>query len=115
MLMREAKALELADRGRVVRDGDSWLVFSLNGPEKYRVTLAPLYCSCPDFETRHEDCKHTLAARIASTRPANDFRTERKPETPPVVWPKKTYSQPNWPAYEAAQVNEKDEFLGLLH
>jgi transposase len=115
MLMREAKALELADRGRVVRDGDGWVVFSLNGPEKYRVTLEPLYCSCPDFETRHEDCKHTLACKIASTRPANDPRTEHKPETPPVVWPRKTYSQPDWPAYEAAQVNEKDEFLGLLH
>jgi transposase/predicted nucleic acid-binding Zn finger protein len=114
MLMREAKALELADRGRVVRNGDGWLVFSLNGPEKYRVTLEPLYCSCPDFETRHEDCKHSLAVRIASTRPADDQRTERKPETPPVVWPKKTYSQ-DWPAYEAAQVNEKDEFLGLLY
>jgi transposase len=114
MLMREAKAVELADRGRVVRDGDSWLVFSLNSSETYRVTLAPLCCTCPDFETRREECKHTLAARIISTRPANDFRTECKPETPPVVWPKKTYKQ-NWPAYEAAQVNEKDEFLGLLH
>ncbi|HVS34977.1 MAG TPA: transposase [Gemmataceae bacterium] len=115
MLMREAKAIELADRGRAVRDGAGWVVFSLNGPEKYRVTLEPLYCSCPDFETRHEDCKHTLACKIAATRPANDARTEQKPETPPVVWPRKTYSQPDWVAYEAAQVNEKDEFLGLLH
>ena len=115
MDMREAKAIELADRGRVVRDGDGWVVFSLNGPEKYKVTLEPLFCSCPDFETRHEDCKHTMAARIASTREGQDFRTEEKPKTPPVVWPRKTYAQPDWPAYEAAQVNEKDEFLGLLH
>ncbi len=115
MDMREAKALELADRGRVVRDGDGWVVFSLNGPEKYRVTLDPLHCSCPDFETRHIDCKHTMAARIASTREGQDFRTEEKPKTPPVKWPRKTYSQPDWPAYVAAQVNEKDEFLGLLH
>jgi transposase len=114
MNTREAKALELADRGRVVRDGDGWVVFSLSGPEKYRVTLDPLHCTCPDFETRHEACKHSLAARIASTRPANDARTEPKPETPPVQWPRKTYSQ-DWPTYEAAQVNEKDEFLGLLH
>ena len=55
------------------------------------------------------------AARIASTRPTDDARTEQKPEHPPVQWPRKTYSQPDWPAYEAAQVNEKDEFLGLLH
>ena len=50
-----------------------------------------------------------------ATRPVNDQRTETRPQHPPVQWPRKTYAQPNWPAYEAAQVNEKDEFLGLLH
>jgi transposase len=116
MHMREAKALELADRDRVIRDGNGWVVFSLNGPERYRVTLAPSHCVCPDFETRHEDCKHILSARIAASREGQDFgRTEEKLETPPVQWPRKSYTQPDWSAYEAAQVNEKDEFLGLLH
>jgi transposase len=114
MEMREAKALELADRGRVVADKGSWLVFSLSGPEKYTVTLEPPLCSCPDFETRHEACKHVLATKIFVSRQGCDFRTEPNPETPPVKWPRPTYRQ-DWPAYEAAQTNEKDEFLVLLH
>ena len=76
---------------------------------------APLFCTCPDFETRHEDCKHTMAARLTLTREGQDFRTDEKPDYPPAQWPRKTYAQPDWPAYEAAQTNEKDEFLILLH
>jgi transposase len=115
MDMREAKAIELADRGRVVREGTGWVVFSLSGPGKYRVTLDPAHCDCGDFELRHEPCKHLMAAQIAASREGQDFRTEHDPKTPPIVWPpRKTYKQ-KWPEYEAAQVNEKDEFLGLLH
>jgi len=33
---REAKAIELADRGRVVRQDSGWLVFSLNSLNRYR-------------------------------------------------------------------------------
>jgi transposase/predicted nucleic acid-binding Zn finger protein len=110
---REAKAVELADRGRVVRNEGKWLVFSLSGPERYEVTLEPLFCTCPDFETRHEDCKHTMAVRIALSREGCDFRTESKPEHPPVVWPRKTYRQ-DWPNYDLSQQREKTEFQRLL-
>ncbi|HEY7309573.1 MAG TPA: transposase [Gemmataceae bacterium] len=113
MHIREAKAIELADRGRVVRNGDKFLVFSLSSPERYDVTLSPLFCTCPDFETRHEDCKHTMAARIALSREGCDYRTEPTPETPPVVWPRKTYEQ-DWPNYDLAQQYEKAEFQRLL-
>src|SRR4051812_21952285 len=108
MNTREAKAIELADRGRVIKQADHWLVFSLSSTEKYKVTLEPLLCTCADFDTRHEHCKHTMAARIALSREGCDFRTDHKPETPPIVWPRKTYAQPDWPNYEAAQTNEKD-------
>jgi transposase len=114
MNTREAKATELADRGRVVKQVDHWLVFSLTSTEKYKVTLSPLFCSCPDFDTTHEHCKHTMATRITLSRESCDFRTEHKPAEPPIVWPRKTYEQ-DWPSYEAAQTNEKDEFLLLLH
>jgi transposase len=110
---REAKAIELADRDRVIRNGNKWLVFSLNGPERYEVTLQPLFCTCPDFETRHEDCKHTMAARITLSREGCDFRTESKPEHPPVQWPRKTYKQ-DWPNYDLSQQNERAEFRRLL-
>jgi transposase len=111
--IREAKAIELADRGRVVRNGDKWFVFSLNSADRYEITLEPLSCTCPDFELRQETCKHTLAARIVLSREGCDFRTERQPEEPPVKWPRKSYPQ-NWPAYDAAQKHEKEEFLQLL-
>lgn len=110
---REAKAVELADRGRVVRNGDKWLVFSLTSTDRYEVTLEPLLCTCPDFELRHEDCKHTMAARITLSREGCDFRTEVKPEHPPVVWPRKTYKQ-DWTNYDLAQKNEKREVRQLL-
>jgi len=113
MNTREAKAIELADRGRCIRTGDKWLVFSLTSTERYEVTLDPLLCTCPDFELRHEDCKHTLAVRIALSREGFDHRTEPKPEYPPVQWPRKTYKQ-DWPNYNLAQQNEKGEFQRLL-
>jgi hypothetical protein len=113
MNAREAKAIELADRGRVVKQADHWLVFSLTSAEKYRVSLSPLSCSCPDFELRQDGCKHTMAARITLSREGSDFRTEQKPEEPPIVWPRKTYAQ-DWPVYNAAQKAEKAEFLQLL-
>src|SRR5260370_36299116 len=83
MNTREAKAVELADRGRVVADKGGWLVFSLNGPEKYTVTLEPPFCSCPDFETRHAACKHVLATKIFASRPWCDFRNQDKPQEAP--------------------------------
>ncbi len=114
MDIREAKAVELADRGRVVKSSNGWLVFSLSSSERYHVTLSPLCCTCGDFELRQEPCKHILAVQISLSREGFDLRTEHKPETPPVKWPRKTYKQ-DWPAYCSAQTNEKDEFLVLLH
>lgn len=113
MNLRQQKALELADRDRVIRSGDKWLVFSLNGPERYFVTLSPLFCSCPDFELRHEECKHTMAVRIFVTRNETRNRVEADLATPPIKWPRKTYKQ-DWPNYDLAQQNEQAEFRGLL-
>jgi hypothetical protein len=114
MSTREIKAKELADRGRVVCDGSDWLVFSLTSPEKYQVSLDPLFCSCPDFELRQEECKHTLAVRLTVTRRAERLRPGPHPQTPPVQHKKPSYPQ-DWSNYNAAQANEKDEFLPLLH
>ncbi len=114
MEVREAKALELADRGRVVKDGARWFVFSLNGPERYTVTLTPESCDCPDWEARHEGCKHTLAARLVQSREGGAAKPEPGTELlPPFPWPKKSYAQ-DWPNYDRAQNQEKAEFQRLL-
>lgn len=111
--IREAKAIELADRGRAVRNGREWFVFSLSSAERYNVRLDPIYCSCGDFELRHEECKHIMAARLTLSREGRGFRTKKHPTTPPVVWPRPTYGQ-DWPNYDLAQQNEKPEFQRLL-
>jgi SWIM zinc finger len=114
MEARSLKAQEPADRGRVVRDGDGWLVYSLTSVERYRVALVPPSCSCPDFELRRDDCKHRAAVRIICSRKGSLNVREEPITLPPVAWPRKTYQQPDWAAYDAAQMNEKDEFFPLL-
>jgi SWIM zinc finger len=114
---RQEKAQELASRGRVVRQADHWLVFSLTSTEKYRVTLDPVSCSCPDYELRQEPCKHVLAVRIDVAQNGSDTPCGKKPrqmtEEEPIKRQRPTYKQ-DWPSYDAAQKNEKDEFLPLL-
>ncbi len=113
MDIREQKAVELADRGRVVKRPNGWLIYSLNSSEKYFVTVLPLSCTCADFELRQEPCKHVLAVQITLSREASGSLTEQSTETPPINWPRKTYQQ-DWPNYDAAQENEKREFRYLL-
>lgn len=113
MNIREEKAIELANRGRVVKRPNGWLVYSLNSSEKYYVTILPLSCTCPDFELRQEPCKHILAVQIVLSREASGSPAEQNPETLPIRWPRKTYRQ-DWPNYDAAQQNEKREFQCLL-
>jgi transposase len=112
---RQIKARELAERGRVVRQGDHWLVFSLSSPNKYRVTLDPPACTCLDFDVRQEPCKHILAVREALAEGRDDKSPgwAKGPKEEPARSPRKTYPQ-DWPAYDAAQTNEKAELMTLL-
>lgn len=69
------------------------------------------HCTCPDFECRQLRCKHIFAVEYTIQREyTNDGETETLTETLTV---KKTYKQ-EWTAYNAAQVNEKDQFQSLL-
>lgn len=111
METRELKALEIAARARVTRDGDDWIVPSQSSSRKYRVHLDPDSCTCDDFELRQQPCKHILAAKIIRERDGGDpgpvIDTSELPK-------KKTYKQ-NWPAYKQAQNEEKRRFQKLLH
>ena len=65
------------------------------------------YCSCPDFELRRLPCKHIFSVEYLIRREERDgVITETKAV-------RVTYKQ-DWPAYNAAQVNEGDHFLVLL-
>jgi transposase len=117
---REIKGLQIAAKSKLQRsdDGHRWFVPSQTrgkgGDYYYVVKPDPVkpFCSCPDFEARHLTCKHLYAVEFTIQREyTDDGETQTVTET---VTVKKTYKQ-EWPAYNAAQVNEKDEFQKLLH
>src|SRR5215213_10336322 len=68
---RETKALEIADRLKLVRNANNiWIVPSQSGPKQYTVTADPetLHCTCPDFEHRQLRCKHIYAVEYTIQR-----------------------------------------------
>lgn len=118
---RQQRGLEIAARCRVVRRGLGWSVPSQSGAGKYTVTGLPFSmdgdaprCTCPDYETRAVKCKHIIAVEYVIERERNRDGSTTVTETVRVTETvKRTYAQ-NWPAYNAAQTNEKDKFLVLL-
>jgi transposase len=113
--IREAKAREIADRFRIVGNGERWLVPSQTGPGKYIVrkpTEERADCTCPDFETRREPCKHVLAVRYVIEQEMNPDGTTTVTETFEVT--KRTTYPQDWPAYNKAQTTEQDYFQVLL-
>lgn len=115
---REQRGIEIAARFRLVRRERDWSVPSQSGEGRYTVSGADAdtpRCSCPDFAARGEACKHIYAVRIVIQREfAFDGQTVTETETVNITKTvRKTYPQ-NWPAYNAAQTNEKDRFMVLL-
>ncbi len=110
--MRELKALEIAARSRITFDGKAWSVPSQTSPTgSYRVLLAPAFsCTCEDFQLTNKPCKHIVAARLVRER---DGIEDAPPIDTSSIPKKPTYRQ-DWPAYNAAQTNEKDHFQDLL-
>src|SRR5207244_656369 len=117
---REQRGLVIAAKAKLERASDGrWFVPSQSGRVTehghcYVVKPDPAHphCTCPDFTARHLRCKHIYAVEIVVQREyTDDGETQTYTET---VTVKKTYKQ-EWPAYNAAQVNEKSEFQKLLY
>ena len=70
-------------------------------------------CNCPDFETRQQPCKHIHAVEclIVLETITDAFQTITTTKTQVI---KVTYKQ-NWPAYNAAQTEEKERLIVLLN
>src|SRR6267154_4938271 len=115
---RERLGLEIAALSKIARKGPVWLVPSQSGKGRYTVCPDPTnpHCSCPDHEETHERCKHLFAVEFVMRREQNSDGTETITQTMTLTKTIKrpTYPQ-NWPAYNAAQVNEKREFQALLY
>lgn len=117
---RELRGLEIAAKAKLQRQGDVWYVPSQSGNSPHsgggqyivKPDISNPSCTCPDHEVRRVKCKHIFAVEYTIQREyATDGETSTLTET---VTVRKTYKQ-EWPAYNAAQTNEKDQFQSLLH
>lgn len=111
MQRREQRGIEIAESGLLVQTGDIWLVSSQSGRGRYsvRYNSGSSYCTCPDHDTHGDKCKHIWAVE-------HFLRQNRKPvevERRSAVRNRQSHSQ-DWRAYNAAQTNEKAQFLDLL-
>lgn len=114
---REQRGLVIAATAKLQKsdDGYRWFVPSQTKgcQNTYTVKPDPAHpqCTCPDFTARQQRCKHIYATEIVIQREyTDDGETQTFTET---VTVKQTYKQ-EWTAYNAAQVNEKDQFQSLL-
>lgn len=110
---REQRGRELARRSReqIKPFGQHWAVPSATDPEgrsAYMVDLARGTCTCPDYATRGVKCKHAHAVEYVIIWQDNGDGTVTE-----TVAVRRTYSQ-HWPSYNAAQVNEQEDFEKLL-
>ncbi len=113
---RQQRDLEIGATANIIRAGAAWTVPSQSGKGRYTVRAdndAP-HRTCPDHETRGLKCKHIFAVEYAISRERNSDGSTTVMETVTVQKTiKHTYPQ-NWPAYNAAQTQEKERFLDLL-
>jgi transposase len=112
---REIKGLEIAAKSQLTRKGNVWSVPSQSHKEgKYKVALTDEKpeCTCRDYEFRNDTCKHILAVEYTIEREQTADGQTVVTETVKVT--RKTYPQ-NWPAYNAAQTQEKSQLQGLLY
>ncbi len=108
---RQSKALHIAATTALAPANGRWKVPSQSSAGKsYTVAITSdgsWFCSCADHEETLVACKHILAVEVTIQRETGTSATAFSEVT------KVTYSQ-NWPAYNAAQCNEKPMYLGFL-
>jgi transposase len=116
MDLREQRGLVIAATAKIRRYGDRWQVPSQSGHGTYMVSLQDSKCSCPDWETRREKCKHIYAAMFYVRREVwgDDGAMTVTESLLVTAGTRPTYPQA-WTAYNAAQTSEKDRFQSLLH
>jgi hypothetical protein len=118
---RRHRGLAIAAITRIVPKDGYWLVPSQTGSGSYRVHLDPPpsvpQCTCRDYETRGEPCKHVYAVRAALDPETCPEPLAVAPQAEAIRQqtraPRPTYKQ-DWPAYDAAQINEKAKLQVLL-
>lgn len=108
--IRRQKGQEIAKRGNVRLQGNTWIVPSQSCSKTYEVILGigNSRCTCPDYIERGMKCKHIFSVEFTITKQRNIDGTTTITETKRI-----TYSQ-NWSAYNLSQITEKERFMELL-
>jgi len=117
MSIRQQKGLQIANRANITQSGNLWLVPSQSGKGKYQVSLDSQNprCTCADFDFRQARCKHIYAVEhVIEKTKTTVVENGKTTVTETVKVTRKTYKQ-EWPAYNAAQTQEKRLFQYLLH
>jgi transposase len=111
---RQERGLVIAALCKIQRNGKGWLVPSQSdGGKHYEVNPDTGTCSCPDCSESGFRCKHQYAVEFVLKR---EFGTNGTiTETRSITFAEKKTYPVNQAAWDAAQVNEKDEFQRLLH
>jgi transposase len=116
MKPRQERGLAIANRCYIPQQNGFWLVPSQSGQGRYRVLDGEKpTCNCPDYETRGEKCKHIFAVEYIVEFRRNSDGLQMTRETLQVSETRRPSYPQNWPAYNAAQTNEKRQFQSLLH
>ena len=110
MNSKQNKGLAIVANSEITREGNVWLVPSQSTSKRYTVDFFLSKCSCPDFAEGAAKCKHLYAVEYLLQRESG----LQLPAPEPEPEPRRTYGQ-QWPAYNQAQVNEKQRFQTLLY
>ena len=110
---RQERGRALAQDKRIKHvEGAMWFCPSqTNNSGGYLVNVLAASCSCPDHETRRCKCKHQWAVELVQTVEVAADGSATVTESIEVT--RKTYKQ-DWPAYNAAQCEEKARVQTLL-
>lgn len=109
METRQERGLQIAALTKIERNPLGWKVPSQTGKGFYIVKVdGEKFCTCPDFEERHQPCKHVYAVEYVVQR-----ETKADGTTVYTEGIKVTYAQ-NWPVYNQAQMHEGEHFGSLL-
>jgi transposase len=104
---RKQRGLAIAALVSIKQSKVGYIVPSQSGKGTYIVSLGgEPYCSCPDFESRQQPCKHIYAVEYVIQR-------EEDADGSVTYTEKVTYTQ-QWHVYNEAQVHEGERFEQLL-
>lgn len=107
---RQERGLVIATTSRIEKNRLGWKVPSQSGNGNYFVNLdhGQPFCTCPDYEKRHQPCKHIHAVEYVIQR-------ETKPDgTTTYTQSVKMTCTQEWNPYDNAQMHEQERFIDLL-